>query len=113
MEPAINDSLNAAMFIDMSAALLKDTGWRLNGGNALIGGCDTGIKVIQDGGLIVGANVVATSNLFLATSPDKATYQARLSAYKDGLVAAGFITGKQGGKMMQCAAKIPAAKVGS
>jgi hypothetical protein len=113
MEPAINDSLNAAMFIDMSAALLKDTGWRLNDGNALIGGCDTGIKVIQDGGLIVGANVVATSNLFLATSPDKATYQARLSAYKDSLVAAGFITGKQGGKMIQCAAKVPAAKIGN
>ena len=58
------------------------------------------------------ANVVATSNLFLATSPDKATYQARLSAYKDDLVARGLITGKQGGKMLACAAKLPASKVG-
>ena len=29
-----------------------------------------------------------------------------MSAYKDQMVAAGLITGKQGGKMMQCAAKI-------
>ena len=113
MEPAINDSLNAAMFLDMSAALLKDTGWKLNEGNAKIAGCDTGIKVIQDGGLIVGANVVATSNLFLATSPDKATYQNKMSLYKDRLVASGLITGKQGGKMMTCSAKVPAAKIGN
>ena len=26
--------------------------------------------------------------------------------YKDGLLAAGLITGKQGGKMMSCAAKL-------
>jgi hypothetical protein len=105
MEPAINDSLNAALNIDISANLLKDTGWRLNTGNALIAGCDTGIKVINDAGIIIGANVEATSNLLLATSADKATYQARMSAYKDQMVAAGLITGKQGGKMMQCAAK--------
>jgi len=97
----------------MSAALLKDTGWKLNEGNAKIAGCDTGIKVIDDAGLIVGANVVATSNLLLATSPDKATYQNRMSVYKDRLVAAGLINGKQGGKMMACSAKVPAAKIGN
>jgi hypothetical protein len=106
MEPAINDSLNAALHIDMTAALMKDIGWRLNTGNALIAGCDTGIKVIDDAGFIIGANVQATSNLIASTSPDKATYQARMSEYKDRMVAAGLITGKQGGKMMQCAAKI-------
>ena len=112
MEPAINDSLHAGLFIDMSAALLKDTGWKLNEGNALIGACDTTIKVIDDAGFIIGANVVATSNLFLATSPDKATYQARMSAYKDDLVARSLITGKQGGKLITCAAKIPASAIG-
>ena len=34
MEPAINDSLNAALNLDITANLLKDTGWVLNGGNA-------------------------------------------------------------------------------
>ena len=105
MEPAINDSLHGALFIDMSAALLEDTGWKINKGNAKIAGCDTGIKVIDDAGFIIGANVEATSKLFLATSPDKKTYQARMSAYKDSLVAAGLITGKQGGKMMTCSSK--------
>ena len=106
MEPAINDSLNAALNIDITANLLKDTGWHLNTGNAQIAGCDTTIKIINDAGIIIGANVQATSNLLAATSPDKATYQNRMSAYKDQMVAAGLITGKQGGKMMQCAAKI-------
>ena len=106
MEPAINDSLNAALNIDITANLLKDTGWHLNTGNAKIAGCDTGIKIINDAGIIIGANVQATSNLIASTSPDKATYQNRMSQYKDQMVAAGLITGPQGGKMMSCAAKI-------
>src|SRR3546814_1837576 len=63
MEQAINDSLDASLNLDISANLLQDTGWTLNGGNARIGNCDTGVDVVDDAGIIVGANVQATSNL--------------------------------------------------
>ncbi|KGQ19099.1 Serine protease [Lysobacter dokdonensis DS-58] len=106
MEPAINDSLNAALFIDNSANLLKDTGWRLNTGTAQINGCNTEVKVITDAGVITGANVVATSNLIARTSANKDQYMARMETYRDGLLAAGLISGRQGGKIMSCAAKI-------
>ena len=106
MEPAINDSLNAALFVDNSANLLKDTGWRLNTGTAQINGCNTEVKVITDAGVITGANIVATSNLVKATSATKDAYMARMEAYRDGLVAAGLISGRQGGKVMSCASKV-------
>jgi len=105
MEPAINDSLNAALQIDMSAALLKDTGWHINEGNAFINGCDTEVKVITPTGFIVGANIIATSNLTAKTSPNKTQYVARMEAYRDDLVARGLITGRQGGKVLACAGK--------
>jgi len=51
MEPAINDSLNAALNIDLTPNLLQDTGWRLNPGNAVINGCNTTIDIVDDAGL--------------------------------------------------------------
>src|SRR3546814_2694990 len=57
MEPAINDSLDASLNLDISANLLQDTGWTLNDGNARIGNCDTGVDVVDDAGIIIGANV--------------------------------------------------------
>ena len=106
MEPAINSTLLGALNIDITPNLLQDTGWTLNGGNAKINDCDTSIDVVNEAGIIVGANVQATSNLCLASSADKGAYQACMEVYKDKLVASGLITGKQGGKMMACAAKI-------
>jgi hypothetical protein len=106
MEPAINSTLFAAVNLDISPNLLKDTGWVLNGGNAVIGNCDTGVDIVNDGGIIIGANVQATSNLCVASSADKAAYQGCMDAYKERMVASGLLTGKQGGKVMACAAKI-------
>src|SRR3546814_12302941 len=45
MEPAINDSLDASLNLDISANLLQDTGWTLNDGHARNGNCDTGVDV--------------------------------------------------------------------
>ena len=105
MEPTINPTLLAALNLDITPNLLQDTGWTLNPGNAKIEGCDTGIDAVNDAGIIIGANVQATSNLCQASTPDKGAYQGCMALYKDRLVAAGLITGKQGGRMMSCAAK--------
>ncbi len=106
MEPAINSTLLGALNLDITPNLLKDTGWTLNPGNATINDCDTTIDAVDDAGIIIGANVQATSNVCAASSIDKAAYQSCMEIYKDKLVASGLVTGKQGGKMMACAAKI-------
>jgi hypothetical protein len=106
MEPAINSTLNGAMNLDITPNLLQDTGWTLTAGNAKLDGCDTGIDLVNDGGIIVGANVQATSNLCLSKATTRGSYQGCMDTYKDRLLASGLVTGKQAGKMMSCAAKV-------
>lgn len=106
MEPAITASLAANLNVDLTPALFTDEGWTLNGGTALVGGtCDTGVDVVADGGLIIGASVQAWDNLCYDHAADKAGYQACITGYKDRLAAAGLLTGNQGGRIARCAAK--------
>ena len=97
MEPVINSTLLGGLNLDITPNLLQNTGWTLNGGNAKINGCDTTIDVVNDAGIIVGANVQATSNLCLASSAGKGAYKRCMEVYKRKLVASGLVTGKQGG----------------
>ncbi len=106
MEPVINRTLLGALNLDITPNLLRDTGWPMNDGNAKLHGCDTTIDAVDDAGIIIGANVEATSNLCLNSTPDKSAYQNCMEVFKDRMVASGLITGKQGGKMMACAAKL-------
>jgi len=106
MEPAINDSLIGAFNLDITPHLLKDTGWTLNSGTAKIDGCDTGIDLVDDAGLVIGANVQATSNVCLIGAKVRGDYQNCMDGYKTRLVTAGLVSGKQAGKMMACAAKL-------
>lgn len=110
MEPAINGSLFAAANLDISPNLLQDTGWVLNNGNAIIDGCDTGVDIVNDAGLISGANVQARSNVCLIGATKRGQYQSCMDAYTDEAVAAGILTAKQKGKVMSCAAKLGKAK---
>jgi hypothetical protein len=105
MEPAITNTLVANLNVDLTPALFSDEGWTLNPGNARIAGCDTGVDAVSEGGLIVGASVQAWDNLCLASSANKADYQACITGYKDRLALAGLLTGNQGGRIATCAAK--------
>lgn len=105
MEPSINDSLFAAMNLDITPNLLQDTGWTLNSGNAKLGGCDTGVKVVDDAGIIVGANVQAHSNLCKASTGSQGQYVSCMTQYRNDLRKAGLITTSQGGRILSCAAR--------
>lgn len=105
MEPSINDSLFAAMNIDITPNLLQDTGWTLNSGNARLGSCDTGVKVVDDAGIIVGANVQAHSNLCKASTSSQGQYVSCMTKYRNDLRKAGLITTSQAGRILSCAAR--------
>jgi len=62
--------------------------------------------VVQDGGLIFGANVQAWSKLCLRTSSSQDEYQSCMDGYKTRALAEGVLAGNQAGKVMACAAKI-------
>ena len=69
MEPSINADLDGNLRVDLTPALFTDDGWMLNAGNAQTrnGRCDTGVPVIEQPGVIVGANLQAADNLCRAT----------------------------------------------
>ena len=105
MEPAINDSLDASLNLDITPNLLQDTGWTLNGGNARIGNCDTGVDVVDDAGIIIGANIQATSNLCESRAGNHGQYQSCMAHYANQLAASGLVSQQQRGKIAKCAAK--------
>jgi hypothetical protein len=105
MEPAINDSLDASLNLDITPNLLQDTGWTLNGGNARIGACDTGVDVVDDAGIIVGANIQATSNLCESRSANHGQYQSCMAHYANRLASSGLVSPRQAGSITSCAAK--------
>jgi hypothetical protein len=107
MEPAITATLRGEFNVDLTPALFQDIGWTLNPGSARIGNCTTNVDVVEDGGLIPGANVQAWSNLCAyEAGGNKDAYQSCMDGYKDRSLALGLLTGQQGGKVMACAAKI-------
>jgi len=106
MEPSITTTLRGDVNLDLTPALFADVGWRLNEGNARIGNCTTNVDVVQDGGLIFGANVQAWSKLCLRTSSSQDEYQSCMDGYKTRALAEGVLAGNQAGKVMACAAKI-------
>lgn len=105
MEPSITASLQANVMLDLTPALFKDEGWRLNAGTAKIGSCDTGIPVVEEGGLIPGATVQAISNVCEINARNKGAYMRCMSENKERLVAQGVIRGRQEGALMSCAAR--------
>jgi hypothetical protein len=105
MEPAITATLAANYNVDLTTALFQDEGWRLNQGNAMIGTCDTGIPVVQEGGLIIGANVQAQSNICEITARNHGAYQSCMAQYSKRLRAGGLISGAESGQITSCAAK--------
>lgn len=103
MEPAITASLAANYNLDLTPALFRDEGWTLNQGNAMIGTCDTGIPVVEEGGLIIGANVQAQSNICKITARNHGAYQSCMAQYTKRLRSGGLISGSEGGQITSCA----------
>ena len=106
MEPFDSPTVQAQFNTDMTPGLFADIGWTINPGNGKLGSCDTGVDAVADGGIVIGANVQATSNVCLINATNRGQYQSCMAAYKQRLLAAGLITGKQAGRITSCAAKL-------
>jgi hypothetical protein len=97
--------VQAQVNVDLTPALFRDIGWRVNQGNALIGNCDTTVDLLDEGGLVLGANVQAWSNLCTISTSGDSGYQSCMEAYTTRSAASGVLVDNQAGKVMSCAAK--------
>lgn len=103
MEPAESPDLQAHANLDLTPALFADIGWHLNRGTAKLDGCDTGIPVVETGGLIPGANLLAHQQLCLAAhSGDAAGRKNCVIQHARRLNASAAISNAQLNRVLAC-----------
>ncbi|TXK62283.1 PA domain-containing protein [Alkalisalibacterium limincola] len=105
MEPFITASLIAHLNLDLTPALFEDIGWGINRGTARIGNCDTGVPVSTEGGLIVGANIVATAQLCRSVSGNQGALVNCMVDHAKALRDAGLISAQQSSQVRSCTAR--------
>ena len=94
MEPSNTSDTDAGLRLDLTPALYQDLGWTLNPGNATTRGgtCNTGIPVVEIGGLIGGAHLQAADALCRDThGSDAAAYRGCVAPFVDRLRSLGFV----------------------
>ncbi len=102
MEYAISSDLLSQITLDLTPALFKDEGWQLNEGSQHLLRCDTRIPTFAPGGLIVGANVVATAKLLAGSAASLGEYRTAIHNYANGLAADGLLSKHQATRLNSC-----------
>ena len=109
MEPSINDSLSSSYLVDLTLALFADEGWKLNTGTAKLNGCDTGIKLFINPGVIAGANLVANERVCrVQANGNRLHYLGCMDDQARDLQALGMISSADKTKVRLCATKATA-----
>ena len=107
MEPANSDSTDAARIVDLTLGVFADEGWGLNGGNARIGSCDTGVKLFKAPGMIAGANVQAQDRLCrVGAKGNRGQYLRCMNDTASSLKAIGMVSTVEQAGIRSCAAKL-------
>lgn len=105
MEPFDTPEVQAQLNVDLTPALFADIGWKLNNGNAMLGNCNTRVKVVETGGLIPGANIAAESNLCAtAAAGNRFRYVRCMADHAQDLERQGAINRLQLAHVWVCAA---------
>ncbi len=106
MEPFDTPGTMAQFNIDLTASLLKDVGWNTRPGNARLGKCATKVPRLEPGGLIIGANVEATSKLCeLNAKTSPRGYLVCMLDYSRSLREQKIVTDLQSASVSACAIK--------
>jgi hypothetical protein len=105
MEPFNTASIRANVSVDLTTALFADEGWPIASGNARLGGCDTGVPLQEEGGLVVGASVEAHSRVCRIGARNHGQYVSCMVAFAQQLRDAGLVPGASVGGITSCAAR--------
>lgn len=104
MEYAINQDLEGQINLDLTPALFKDEGWKLNESGQMLLTCNTGVRTWVPGGLVVGANVLANARIIAANAVSLGDYRAAMLNYAAGLATDGLITAAEASSLNACLA---------
>jgi hypothetical protein len=91
MEPFNTASVQANLNVDLTAALFEDEGWPLDKGTAFLGHCDTGVAVQEEGGLIIGATLVAQDRVCRLAASNPGQYVSCVTEFAERLRDGGVI----------------------
>ena len=83
-----------------------DRGWDINPGNGNFAACDTGVPAVQEGGLVLGANLQAASEMCKTTSANRNGYVSCMYKHRDTMLADGALTSKEAMKVNTCIKKM-------
>jgi hypothetical protein len=104
MEPFDTPEIQSQFNVDLTPAAFQDIGWTLNPGAAKIGTCSTSIEAVEDGGIIIGANVAAQSAVCRVQAlGNKSAYVKCMTIKAQELKGERLITTTQANKVFQCA----------
>lgn len=104
MEYAINPDLQGQIDFDLTPALLKDEGWKLNENTQTFLSCNTGIPTWTPGGAMIGANAIANLKVQAGAAASLANYRTAALAYAIELASSGLITSEQATSLNTCMA---------
>ena len=108
MEPFDTPEVQSQYNVDVTPAIFADIGWQLNPGNGKIGTCDTSVDAVANGGLIIGANVVAWSGICATQSMgSKPVYTKCMTTRADQMRQDKLISSVQFNQVFKCAALKP------
>lgn len=102
MEFAINADLAGQLDLDLTPALFKDEGWRLNEGTQRLLACDTGVPTWIPGGIVIGANVLANAKIIAAAAANVGDYRAGIHTYAANLANAKLLSASQASTLNAC-----------
>lgn len=102
MEYAINADLVGQINLDLTPALFKDEGWQLNETTQLLLNCDSGIPTWIPGGVVIGANVVATAKTLASAATTVGSYRSAILNYAAGLAGDHLISAGQASSLNAC-----------
>lgn len=102
MEPSITGTLRAWINLDLTPALYEDIGYTRREGTAVIGGCDTGVPLVQEGGIVPGAAILANWDMCQNTSQTGAQFATCVVGAYNRINASGFVTTEQARGFRSC-----------
>ncbi|WP_243700014.1 PA domain-containing protein [Lysobacter sp. N42] len=105
MEPFDTPEIQAHVNVDLTPAVFQDIGWTLNPAGGRIGKCDSSVDAVEEGGIIIGANVAAQSGVCqVQAAGSKPAYVKCMTTAASRLRDQKLITSTQFNRIFQCSA---------
>jgi len=102
MEYAESPDLKGHINLDLTPALFKDEGWKVNETGQMLLTCNTGVPTWIPGGIVIGANVYASARNIAASAAHFGIYRTSMLTYAANLAIQQLISAPQASSLNAC-----------